>query len=57
MYKGVLVYLIDSVISTKTLEEHVKLVRQMLEKLLVAKLYAKLSKCEFHKTSLDYLGY
>lgn len=29
----------------------------MLKKLLDAKLYATLSKCEFHKTSLDYLGY
>lgn len=31
--------------------------RQVLKKLLAAKLYVKLSKCEFHQTSLDYLGY
>lgn len=34
-----------------------KLVRQVLRKLLEAKLYTKLSKYDFHKTSLDYLGY
>lgn len=29
----------------------------MLEKLLAAKLFMKLSKFEFHKTKIDYLGY
>lgn len=41
----------------ETMEEHVKLVHEVLRKLLDAKLYAKLSKCDFHKISLDYLGY
>uniref|UniRef100_A0A2D4I0M5 ribonuclease H n=1 Tax=Micrurus lemniscatus lemniscatus TaxID=129467 RepID=A0A2D4I0M5_MICLE len=54
---GVLVYLNNILIFSETMEEHVKLVRQVLEKLLAAKLYVKLSKCEFHKESLDYLGY
>lgn len=48
LYQGVLVYLDDILIYTKTMEEHTQLVRQVLEKLLVAKLYIKLSKCEFH---------
>ena len=34
-----------------------KLVREVLKRLLKAQLYAKLSKCEFHKQQLDYLGY
>ncbi|XP_013918991.1 PREDICTED: symplekin [Thamnophis sirtalis] len=57
LYCGVLIYLDDILIFSETLEEHVKLVQKVLKKVLAAKLYAKLSKCEFHKTSLDYLGY
>ncbi|XP_015684957.1 uncharacterized protein LOC107300128, partial [Protobothrops mucrosquamatus] len=37
--------------------DHVKLVREVLKKLLNAKLYVKPSKCEFHQTRLDYLCY
>ncbi|XP_039213407.1 uncharacterized protein LOC120314410 [Crotalus tigris] len=57
LYRGILVYLDDILIYTTTMEEHVALVRKGLEKLLEAKLYVKLSKCEFHRTRLDYLGY
>lgn len=57
LYRGVLVYLDDILIYTATMEEHVRLVRQVLKKLLEAKLYVKLSKCDFHQTTLDYLGY
>ncbi|XP_070800868.1 uncharacterized protein [Pituophis catenifer annectens] len=39
------------------MEEHVTLVRQVLERLLKARLYVKVSKCEFHRTELEYLGY
>lgn len=39
------------------MEEHLKLVGAVLEKLRAAQLYEKLSKCKFHKTKLDYLGY
>lgn len=39
------------------MEEHVQLVRGVPEKLLAAKLYIKVSKCEFHHTELDYLGH
>lgn len=51
--KGVLVYLENILIFTEILEEHVKLVHQVLKKLLAAKLYVKLSKCEFYKSKLD----
>lgn len=33
-----------------------KLVRAVLKKLRDAQLYAKLSKCEFHHSKIDYLG-
>lgn len=32
------------------------MVRQVVRKLLAEQLYVKLSKCEFHRTRLDYLG-
>lgn len=57
LYRGVLVYLDNILIYTKTMEEHVHLVRSVLTKLLNARLFVKLSKCEFHRTQLDYLGY
>lgn len=57
LYKGVLVYLDDILIYTETKTVHVKLVRVVLNKLHAAKLYVKLSKCEFHKEKIDYLGY
>lgn len=50
----------DILIFTEMIKEHLKLVHQVLKKLLVPNLYAKcihVSKCEFHKTYLDYLGY
>lgn len=50
-------YLDDILVYTDTMEEHVKLVQVVLKKLHKAQLYANLSKHEFHKTKLDYLGY
>lgn len=54
--QGVLVYL-DILIYTTTVAEHTRLVQQLFQKLLAAKFYVKLSKCEFHQTWLDYLDY
>nr|XP_016850261.1 PREDICTED: uncharacterized protein LOC107983038 [Anolis carolinensis] len=42
---------------SKSLSEHIKLTREVLRRLKENQLYAKLSKCEFHKTELDYLGF
>jgi len=53
----VIVYLDDILIFSKTWEEHLKHVKQTLDFLKVEKLYVKLSKYEFGKTSLNYLGH
>lgn len=57
LFKGILVYLGDILIYTESMEEHVKLDRAVLEELCAVQLYTKLSKCEFHKDKIDYMGY
>jgi hypothetical protein len=51
------VYLDDILIYLNTEEEHVRHVREVLWRLASANLYAKLSKCEFHKTEVKFLGF
>jgi hypothetical protein len=53
----VIVYLDDTLIFSKSREEHVKHVKQVLDVLRKEKLFLKMSKCEFGKTSLIYLGH
>ena len=53
----VIVYLDEILIFSKTREEHLKHVKQTLDVLKRENLYVKLSKCEFGKTSLNYLGH
>ena len=55
--KFAIVYLDDILIFSSSWEEHVKHVKQVFDVLQKEKLYLKLSKCEFGKTSLVYLGY
>ena len=52
----VVVYLVDILIFTKTLEEHRKVVRQVMEVLQKYSLSLKPEKCEFERTSVEYLG-
>ena len=53
----VIVYLDDILIFGGTWEEHVKHVKHVVDVLIREKLYLNMSKCEFGKTSLVYLGY
>lgn len=57
LYNWVLAYLDDILIYSEMMDKPVKLIQQLLKKHLDVKLYAKLSKCKFHKSSLEYLGY
>ena len=51
------VYLDDILIYSKNPEEHIEYVRQMLERLQAYSLYAKLLKCYFDTTKVDFLRY
>jgi hypothetical protein len=53
----VIVYLDDILIFSRTWDEHVRHVRQVLDTFQREKLYVKLSKCGFGKTALVYLGH
>ncbi|KAL1280048.1 hypothetical protein QQF64_014648 [Cirrhinus molitorella] len=54
--RWVLVY-IDILIFSKTLEEHIQHVRAVLKRLILHHLVAKPEKCEFHCSSISFLGY
>ena len=51
------VYMDDLCICTNTLEEHVLMIREVLTRLRNANLKIKLSKCEFFKKEITYLGH
>jgi len=51
-----IVYLDDILIFSQTWEDHIMHVKTIFELLKREKLYLKMSKCEFRKTSLVYLG-
>ena len=53
----VLVYLDDILIFAQTLQEHIRHIRQVLEKLRQAKLYARLHKCSLFQERVEYLGF
>ena len=54
--KFVLVFLDDILIYSKNEEEHAEHLRLTLQFLREHKLYAKLSKCDFYKDIIHYLG-
>ena len=55
--RSVVVFLDDILVYSKTLEEHVQHVRQVLQQLRQHRLYAKLSKCAFGLHEVDFLGH
>lgn len=50
-------YLDDLVIYSNSEEEHLRHLQILLERLQKNKLYGKLSKCDFFKTQIDFLGH
>jgi hypothetical protein len=52
-----LVYLDDILIFSNTAEEHAQHLKEVLSILREEKLYAKMSKCRFFQTELEYLGH
>ena len=47
----------DILVFSKIMEEHVKMVRQVLQILQDNNLYLQLLKCHFHKKKINYLRY
>ncbi|KAL0180378.1 hypothetical protein M9458_025820, partial [Cirrhinus mrigala] len=55
--RWVIVYIDDILILSDTLESHIQHVRAVLQRLIDHQLYAKIEKCEFHRTVTSILGY
>jgi len=55
--KFICIYLDDILIYSKTREDHLAHIRIVLRTLRQAKLYAKMSKCEFFKSEVKFLGH
>ena len=55
--RNVFVYLDNILVFSETLEEHVAHVRLVLQRLLENRLYAKAGKCEFHRSTVQFLGF
>lgn len=55
--KCVIVFLDDILIYSETQEQHLRDVRKIFDELRQAKLYVKLSKCEFGLTETEFLGH
>ncbi|KAK3517158.1 hypothetical protein QTP86_019099, partial [Hemibagrus guttatus] len=55
--KGVIAYIDDILVYSSSMEEHVRMVREVRGRLQQHHLYAKLEKCEFHRSTVTFLGY
>ncbi|KAK3517705.1 hypothetical protein QTP70_015707, partial [Hemibagrus guttatus] len=55
--KWVIAYIDDILVCSAFLEEHVLHVREVLSRLQQHHLYVKLEKCEFHRSTVTFLGY
>lgn len=54
---GVLIYLDDILVYSRTAEEHEEILTEVLRRLRHHQLYAKLIKCEFNQPELRFLGH
>jgi hypothetical protein len=57
LHDFVVVYIDDILIYSSSLEEHVEHLRKVFQRLRENKLYAKLEKCKFGVTEVDFLGH
>eukprot|EP00795_Rhopilema_esculentum_P012575 gene12575-3274_t len=55
--KNVVCYLDDTLLTTRSIEKHKEILSEVLQRLESHNIKAKLSKCEFFKSSVTYLGY
>ncbi len=55
--RWVIVYIDDILIYSDSYEDHVQHVRMVLQRLIANQLYAKTEKCEFHQSTVSFLGY
>ncbi|XP_064197194.1 uncharacterized protein LOC135257909 [Anguilla rostrata] len=55
--RSVVVYLDDILIFSQNPQDHVSHVRKVLQQLLENKLFVKVEKCEFHVSSVRFLGF
>ncbi|KAK3506442.1 hypothetical protein QTP70_017059, partial [Hemibagrus guttatus] len=55
--KWVIAYIDDILVYSTSMEEHVRHVQEVLSRLQQHHLYIKLEKCEFHQTTVTFLGY
>lgn len=55
--KFLFVYLDDILIFSRDLQEHIQHVRMVLQRLLENKLFVKAEKCQFHESSVNFLGF
>ena len=55
--QGVIVYIDDLLVYAKTMEEHIKILDEVLRRLSVNKMFPKFSKCRFAVKEIEYLGH
>ncbi len=56
LHKSVIIYIDDILIYSSNLSDHIKHVQQVLNRLRQHPLYLKLEKCEFHQSTIQFLG-
>ncbi|KAK3557343.1 hypothetical protein QTP70_026577 [Hemibagrus guttatus] len=55
--KGVIAYIDNILVYSTSMEDHVRMLREVLFRLQQHHLYVKLEKCEFHWPTVTFLGY